>query len=87
MYLSLNISTSKRDVGGACSIIEMGNVFTITREYLREGDHLGDPEADVRIIFKCIFGKSVMIWAGLISYSSGCGPMAVSVNIETKLLK
>jgi hypothetical protein len=43
-----------------------GNVFTISREYLSEGDHLEDLKVDVRITFKWIFGKSVMIWAELI---------------------
>jgi hypothetical protein len=43
-----------------------GCVFTVSNECLREGSHLEDLEVDVRIIFKWIFGKNVMIWAGLI---------------------
>jgi hypothetical protein len=44
------------DIGKVCSVIEVGNVFTISREYLREKDHLGDLDVDVRILFKWIFG-------------------------------
>jgi hypothetical protein len=56
------------DIGRACSIVEVGNVFTISMKYLRERFHLEDLEdleVDVRILFKWIFGRSVMIWSGL----------------------
>jgi hypothetical protein len=43
------------DIGGAYSIIEVGNVFTIPRECLKERDELGDLEIDVRTILKSIF--------------------------------
>jgi hypothetical protein len=43
VYVSLNVSARKMNIGGACSIIDVGKAFTISKEYLREGDHLGDP--------------------------------------------
>jgi hypothetical protein len=43
-------------------------------EDLREGDHLGDPGGDGRIILKCIFKKwNGGIWTGLIWPRIGTG--------------
>jgi hypothetical protein len=40
---------------------------------LREGDHLGDPRVDGRIILKCIFKKWDGAWGGLCWLTIGRG--------------
>jgi hypothetical protein len=45
-------------MGGACSTYGKRAVHTgFWWEDLREGDHLGDPGVDGKLILKCIFNK------------------------------
>jgi hypothetical protein len=47
----------KNEMGGACSTYgRKSEVYTgFWRGHLREGEHLGNPGVDGRIILKCIF--------------------------------
>jgi len=57
-------------MGWACSMYGGGErreeVYTgLWWEGLREGDHLGDPDVDGRIILRWIFRKWDGVWTGL----------------------
>jgi hypothetical protein len=54
--------------------MEEGEVYTgFWWGDLREGDHLGDPGVDGRIILKCTFKKCDGAWTGLSWLSIGTG--------------
>jgi hypothetical protein len=65
----------KNEMGCACSTyggkIEMHTGFWLGD--LREGDHLGDPGVDGRIILKWIFKKWAGGWTGLSWLRIGAG--------------
>ena len=55
-------------MGGACSAYGVGErrIQCFGGETLNEGDHLGDPGVDGRIILRWIFRKwDVVVWIGL----------------------
>ena len=63
-------------MGGASSAYGgRGEVYTVFWwEYLREGEHLGDPGVDGRVILRGIFRKwDVGVWTGSSWFRTGTG--------------
>jgi hypothetical protein len=63
-------------MGGVCSTYgEKRGAYRILVGNLREGDHLGDPSIDVRIILKLTFKKWDVVgaWTGLCWLRIGTG--------------
>jgi hypothetical protein len=69
------VKIKKNEMGGACSVYgERRGVYRVLVGNMREGDSLGDPGVDGKIILRWIFRKwDVGVWTGSSWLRTGTG--------------